>query len=252
MPPAAVGITFTTVSDIAAWLGSTGVRLRLVDDGSTTGTVTGASNTTPIVITSAAHGLNTGDLVQMQGVRGNTWSNGLFFITKIDTDNFALNASTGVAAYTSGGTWIGIGYPESSWAPYAVQVGTATVKRFTQQLYDSADLQNSWSVFIWATIAGCFWMCQRRGNPIPASLNNQYLQTLDELEGVKKGAIVIEDIQLRNECFPTFSNLRVDRRWSVKQMRVVAGISGRTAPQFPRFYDLASQIIAPAEINSIN
>lgn len=251
MPPPAQGILFTSVSDVASFLGATGVKLRLDDDGVSTGAITAATNATPIQVTSASHGLTTGDLVQITGVHGNTWTDGIWFVTVVDANSFTLNTSTGSGTYTSGGTWYGIGYPQSSWAAYAPQIGTATVKRFVQTLYDASDLQNSWSAWFWSTVIGAQWLCARRGNPIPGSINNLYLQSLDELDAVMNRKLTIEDTVYRNECFPTWSVLRIDRRFSVKQMRVVASISGRTAPQFPRIWDLASQIIGPAELNSI-
>jgi hypothetical protein len=68
--------------------------------------VTGASNASPIVVTSAGHSLNTGDAISISGVAGNTAANGTFTVTKVDANTFSLNGSTGNAAYTSGGTWL--------------------------------------------------------------------------------------------------------------------------------------------------
>jgi hypothetical protein len=68
--------------------------------------ITGASNAAPIVITSTAHGLSTGDAISVSGVAGNTAANGVFTITKVDDNSFSLNGATGNAAYTSGGTWL--------------------------------------------------------------------------------------------------------------------------------------------------
>lgn len=59
----------------------------------------------PIVVTSAAHGLTTGTRVAISGVGGNTAANGTWVITKIDDDRFSLNGSTTNGVYTSGGTW---------------------------------------------------------------------------------------------------------------------------------------------------
>ena len=68
--------------------------------------VTGATNASPIVVTSTGHALNTGDAVAISGVAGNTAANGTFTVTKIDANTFSLNGSTGNGAYTSGGTWL--------------------------------------------------------------------------------------------------------------------------------------------------
>lgn len=69
------------------------------------GSITGATNASPIVITSASHGLSTGVVLTISGVGGNTAANGTFVITKVDANTFSLNSSTGNGAYTSGGTW---------------------------------------------------------------------------------------------------------------------------------------------------
>lgn len=66
--------------------------------------ITAASNASPIKITVANHGLNTGETVVIAGVGGNTAANGTWVITVVDASNFNLNGSTGSGAYTSGGT----------------------------------------------------------------------------------------------------------------------------------------------------
>ncbi len=75
--------------------------------GTGTKTVIGATNASPIVITtSAAHGYTIGDpnlRVSITGVVGNTAANGLWDITPITTTTFSLNYSTGNGAWSSGG-----------------------------------------------------------------------------------------------------------------------------------------------------
>lgn len=70
-----------------------------------TGAITNATNASPIVITSANHGLNTGTRVTISGVGGNTAANGTFNITVVNSNSFSLDGSTGNGAYTTGGTW---------------------------------------------------------------------------------------------------------------------------------------------------
>lgn len=70
-----------------------------------TGTVTGATNATPIVVTSASHGLQTGTPVVVSGVLGNTAANGDFTVIRINANTFSLTGSSGNGPYTSGGTW---------------------------------------------------------------------------------------------------------------------------------------------------
>ena len=67
--------------------------------------ITDASNASPIVITSANHGLFTGDFVVIDGVTGNTAANGFYRVTVTGANTFSLNTSAGSGAYVSGGTW---------------------------------------------------------------------------------------------------------------------------------------------------
>ena len=77
--------------------------LRIWDLKTNAGTVTAASNASPIVITIASHGFSDDAIVFGHSVGGNTAANGTFKITKIGDDSFSLDDSTGNAAWTSGG-----------------------------------------------------------------------------------------------------------------------------------------------------
>lgn len=70
-----------------------------------TGSITDASNATPIVIQSTGHGLETGNRVAISGVGGNAAANGNFTITKVNANSFSLDGSVGNGSYTSGGQW---------------------------------------------------------------------------------------------------------------------------------------------------
>lgn len=67
--------------------------------------VTDATYATPIsIVTSVAHGLETGGYVTVAGVGGNTNANGLWTVTVTASNAFTLDDSVGNAVYTSGGT----------------------------------------------------------------------------------------------------------------------------------------------------
>ncbi|MEX2176014.1 MAG: PPC domain-containing protein, partial [Pirellulaceae bacterium] len=72
---------------------------------SATGSITGATTTNPIAISSANHGLISGAVVRITGVTGNTAANGVWRIKRIDDNRFELNGSQGSADYISGGVW---------------------------------------------------------------------------------------------------------------------------------------------------
>lgn len=65
--------------------------------------VSGATNATPIEISATAHGLASGNYVQISSVLGNTNANGQWVITVTGANTFTLDGSAGNAAYTSGG-----------------------------------------------------------------------------------------------------------------------------------------------------
>src|SRR6202034_3839924 len=88
------------------------------------GTITGASDASPIVITSANDGLVTGDVVTITGVTGNTAANGTWTITVIDANDFSLNGSTGNGTYATGGTW-------TSFSTWSIPVGSGTGDQFS-------------------------------------------------------------------------------------------------------------------------
>lgn len=71
--------------------------------------ITGATNASPIVITSNNHGFQNGDIVVHRGIGGNTAANGTFRVASQTTNTYAIVTvkdglnTTGNGAYTSGG-----------------------------------------------------------------------------------------------------------------------------------------------------
>lgn len=99
-----------------AWKASGGdtIKVTLADANDFAKQITGATNATPIVITSNSHGYSNGDRVVIFGVGGNTNANGVFKVANVTTNTFELtNQDTGAniagnAAYTSGGQAINV------------------------------------------------------------------------------------------------------------------------------------------------
>lgn len=72
------------------------------------GLILTATNASPIVCGSFAHGLSTGNSVTVRGGLGNTAVNGTWTITVIDANNFSLDTSVGNGVYTaSSAFWTG-------------------------------------------------------------------------------------------------------------------------------------------------
>ena len=71
-------------------------------------TISGATNASPIVITtSAAHGFIEGQQVTITSVGGNTNANGIWTVHVLSSTTFSLDGSVGNSNYTSGGTATG-------------------------------------------------------------------------------------------------------------------------------------------------
>lgn len=79
--------------------------------------ITATDVSTPILVTSVAHGLVTGAVVTIAGTTGQTGANGTFVITRVSADTFTLGGSTSVGAWISGGPITFTG---------TVQTGTST------------------------------------------------------------------------------------------------------------------------------
>ena len=64
--------------------------------------ITVATNATPIVITSAGHGLRKGDMITVAGATGNTGANGDWFLSAVTTDTMTLVNLQGVNSVGNG------------------------------------------------------------------------------------------------------------------------------------------------------
>ena len=89
------------LGDNIYYSGSTAVGTFPFDSG----VITKATNTSPIVITSAGHHLANSRRVTITGVNGNTAANGTFTVANVTANTFELVGSVGNGTYTSGGTW---------------------------------------------------------------------------------------------------------------------------------------------------
>src|SRR5262245_19622881 len=84
-----------------------GTQLRLSDGVALAPlAITAATNATPVVITTPAHGIPVGDVawVNVANVGGNLGANGSWVAQAVTTTTLRLRGSVGTGAYTTGGT----------------------------------------------------------------------------------------------------------------------------------------------------
>lgn len=123
--------------------------IRIMAAGSAAGkSITGATNATPIVITSTSHGFSNGDRVLISRVGGNTAANGLFVIANVAANTFELTDPVtgsnvaGSGAYTSGGNMLNMTTLDFENDVTSAVVATTSAlgsKTFTNGVFDHAD-----------------------------------------------------------------------------------------------------------------
>lgn len=126
---AAVTVTARASID-AADTAVTAVTLGLLSNTNTL-TITAATNATPIVCTTATHGLQTDDFVDIVGGLVMTAINGRYRITVLSSTTFSLNGTTGNGVYTA---------------------SSANVKKVTESDFQMTDLTRTQGVSV--TISG--------------------------------------------------------------------------------------------------
>lgn len=107
----------------------------------------------------------------------------------------------------------------------AVNYATARVNLYLGNRYTSAQLATSWSVHDWATMIAARWVCRRRTNPVPESLQDAYDEAIAEMTAIRDRLMSLTDIQERQADQPVLSNMTLDGRYKVKQLRKQLPIS---------------------------
>ena len=110
----------------------------------------------------------------------------------------------------------------------ALNYATSKVNYYLQPLYAVTDLATSWLVWEWAVVIAAAWLAGRRGNPVPDSLKKNADGCIKDMEDVRKGFQQLPDIGYRTPGWPAWSNVRVDPRYRLRQIRVETPISENT------------------------
>jgi hypothetical protein len=104
-------------------------------------------------------------------------------------------------------------------------------------LYPIEELEQSGLVSDWCVVMASYYLCLRRGNPVPDSLANEFDRIMGDsgyVERSKKGSFLIPGIKASDINAPAISNYRIDRRWINRTARVVRQTSTNIESQLPR------------------
>lgn len=136
---------------------------------------------------------------------------------------------------------------EQGWITTAINVGSATVLRYCQPLYDGDDLKGSASVWEWATVLASVRLRRRRMNPLPEELLAYRDEVMADLRVVYAGEMKVEDIGERTTDAPGWSVQTLDPRYRGKQLRVQRRMSEQTPRQRPVARDMPGEFFGAEE-----
>jgi hypothetical protein len=98
-----------------------------------------------------------------------------------------------------------------------------------------------------ATVIACRWLCSRRGNSVPKSIESLFKEVMEELKMIQRGETSLADIAERNINTPTWSNIRIQILNNVRKMAVERPLSESTPTDYSQTVDHRADAIAPYE-----
>ena len=149
------------------------------------------------------------------------------------------------AAINSGATARDSGVHAATGARLAVgtRKGTSKVKLYCNQRYDDSQLALSGTVLDWAVVAAAKFLCTRRAQGCPKSIQADYDEAIEEMRMVQSGQLAIEDIGTRGVDWPTVTNVIVNPAYDGMRARVQQNISEGTPTAYNQFIDWNSAVI---------
>lgn len=170
------------------------------------------------------------------------------FATQADVEG--LLSALGVQSRLDDDSSGAVEVEESGYMQQCLEYATQRVKFYCSVHYATDKLATSWLVNDWATTIAAWWLSARRGNPVPDSLLALYQGddgksgVIGDLIAVRKKLMIIPEIAFRHVDWPAWSNIRVDPRYRIRQIRVQRTMSEQTPPETPRRnVDLQSEYV---------
>lgn len=240
-------ITLTTLfcqpSDVWDLLSTEGVDLRQDDHNlasgqiitttadSPTGSTTMTVSPLPVALLSGAQltfdgaGMAVPVTVQLSAVANVGATSLSVASTTADVPSGAQARDSGVNAATGARLLVG------------ARKGTSKVKLWCNGRYDDSQLKLSGTVLDWATVAAARFLCVRRAQGCPKSIQAQYDEAIDEMRMVQAGQLAIEDIGTRGADWPVMTNVTVNPAYDYMRARVEPNISEQTPTAYAQYVD---------------
>lgn len=120
----------------------------------------------------------------------------------------------------------------------AIEAASVKINQYCLGRYTAANLYASDIVNHWCIILACCELDKRRANTVAASNAEDCKEVTETLKAVQAGDQSIWDIPPRIVSVPTYANMRMDRRYGNKRLRVDTSTSTPSPNvQFPRQTD---------------
>lgn len=113
------------------------------------------------------------------------------------------------------------GYREAGVVDDAIEEAAAFIRDKVCTWYNSEDLIGNVTVRRWNKIIAVRIICSSRANPIPDTVELHYREVVEDMTNIGKGNGSLCGVPKRDVNTPTWSNLRVDRRYDRERIRVI-------------------------------
>lgn len=244
--PVSLPNLYTSPSDVYDWLGSNGVDLLLDDDNEATGqkiqaTADAAVGATQIQVENLTYPLLNGSVLQFGG--SGMAAQTAVQLTAVAQKGATLLSVAPLAAQVnnlSSAQDSGVNLIAASRLAKGCKYGTSQVKLYCCTRYDDSQLALAWSCNRWATTLAARWICRRRRQSSPKSIEADAAEALEELRAVHSGSLSIEDIGTRTAGWPYMSNLNTDVRYELGRVRVISPLSEGTPTTYAQLIDWSS------------
>lgn len=241
--PITLSTLFCAPSDVWDLLSTEGVDLREDDHNLATGQVITTSavatvGATSISVLALPVALLAGAMLTFDGagmdipVAASLTSVAAVGATSISCSPLVLAIGSGAMARDSG-----VNAATGARLLVGARKGTSRVKLFCNARYDDSQLALSGSVLDWAAICAAKFLCTRRAQGCPRSIQNDYDEAIEDMRAVQAGQLQIEDIGTRGADWPTVTNVTVNPAYDNMRVRKQPNISEQSPTNFGSYID---------------
>ena len=101
-----------------------------------------------------------------------------------------------------------------------INQATEEIDLYARQQYTQTVLATSTLITRWCVVMSARFLAQRRGNTVPDSIEVEWQRIIEHLEAISLNTRQLPGLAKRDDLRPTWSNLKIDRRYRYSTVRV--------------------------------